>query len=190
MMQCCNKALRWMNGGGLCTVKAWLGNNMVWWITFQYVGVVGRAWGADKTPMIISECICTHLSSCAHQGQATPTQPDTTPAHVAHLSQHRLVPLLYDHATAVAQWMPTPAVHPLVCFGKQVTGVTLTNEGVTLQVVGSGGEMAETTTTVQAQYVVAADGANSCIRCVVCGIRGVVCGSKVVLLLRGVAPVA
>lgn len=95
---------------------------------------------------------------CPVQGQSHPTQPQVTPAHVAHLSQQRLLPLLGAavHQAATAAGLPPP-----LSFGQAVVGLVQLPGHVELEVEGLQGR-----TTLQAAYVVAADGANSSIRCV------------------------
>ena len=59
------------------------------------------------------------------QGQASPRTHDISPEPVAHLSQHRLVPMLLSHAAS-------NAVGSAVRFDHTVTGVTQTCHTVTV----------------------------------------------------------
>ncbi|KAK9819702.1 hypothetical protein WJX72_001426 [[Myrmecia] bisecta] len=87
------------------------------------------------------------------KGQQGPRMDSLSPEPVAHLSQHRLVPLLYKHAAK-------PGSLGLVRFGAAVASVSQDAEGCLLQVdCGQGPQQ-----TVHCSYLVAADGAHSPIR--------------------------
>ena len=92
------------------------------------------------------------------QGQTSPALPAISPEPVAHLSQHRLLPLLAGAAAAAAPGIDLRMGHSVKSVDQDLEGVTLRVEGPSTAGDGSAAYR------VRARYVIAADGARGGLR--------------------------
>lgn len=89
------------------------------------------------------------------KGQADPWRRHLSPAPVAHLSQHKLLPLMLQRAAA------TPPGLAAIRMGCGLAGWRQEGDWVALRAADAGGGVHN----VRARYLVAADGASSSVRC-------------------------
>ena len=101
--------------------------------------------------------VVDHLSPPPVHGDCRPGDTATPAGGVAHVSQHRLVPLLHAGLREVNQSSPTPGE---TWFGCRVTGVVSGADHAVVTYDREGGGSGR----VSAEFVVAADGARSALR--------------------------